>query len=293
MKERRIGIVLRSRSKWPGNAHPRAACARDPARSRLMASFSGPVLHGRGGGAETRGPRVQGLPRARASTRPLPVSSGTRTPLGEDVGEMRTRLLRRDDGATMVFVYPATKEEYGRALAALERPGARAGRGGADAGRRGDRRAESGAWVVTTAAQRERWGLADLAAAGRVRVVDEQKALGLLGKGAVGPVVADEPPAGAAAPPGDGGSGTAALEALRALVAPDARVEQALADLQVGELPDAVGKKLGRALRRALRSQAKALEEVLGPGRPGPVPAVAEARGGAVRPRAGRAGAGP
>ena len=177
---------------------------------------------------------------------------------------MQTKLLRGDDGATMAFVYPATKKEYGRALTPLKRPGVAPGRGSAGAGREGDGPAAGGAWVVTTAAQRARWGLADLAATGRVRVVDEQEALGLLGKGAVRPVAADEPAAGAApAPPRDGGSGAAALDAVRALVAPDARVEEALAGLEAGELPDPVGRKLGRALRRALRSQAKALEEVL------------------------------
>ncbi|MCY4636595.1 MAG: AAA family ATPase [Acidobacteria bacterium] len=176
---------------------------------------------------------------------------------------MQTKLLRGDDGATMAFVYPATKKEYGRALTPLKRPNVPPGRGGAGAGREGDRPAAGGAWVVTTAAQRARWGLADLAATGRVRVVDEQEALGLLGKGAVRPVAADEPAAGAPGPPRDGGSGTAALDAVRGLVAPDARVEEALAGLEAGELPDPVGRKLGRALRRALRSQAKALEEVL------------------------------
>ena len=176
---------------------------------------------------------------------------------------MRTRLLRGDDDGTMAFVYPATEAEYERALATPERPGGPAGRGGTDAGREGARRAAGGAWVVTTAAQRARWGLPDLAASGRVRVVDEPKALSLLGKGVVGTVAGGEPAAGAAAPPRGGGSGTAALEALRAMVAPDARVEEALADLAAGALPDAVGRKLERALRRALRSQAKALEEVL------------------------------
>ena len=176
---------------------------------------------------------------------------------------MQTKVLRGDDGATMAFVYPATKKEYGRALTPLKRPGVAPGRGSAGAGREGDRPAAGGAWVVTTAAQRARWGLADLAATGRVRVVDEQEALGLLGKGAVRPVAADEPAAGAPAAPRDGGSGTAALDAVRGLVAPAARVEEALAGLEAGELPDPVGRKLERALRRALRSQAKALEEVL------------------------------
>ena len=176
---------------------------------------------------------------------------------------MRTKLLRGDDDGILLLVYPATMDEHGRALTTLERPGGPDGRG-PDAGGEGHEPAY-GAWVVTTAEQRDRWGLPDLAASGRVPVVDEPEALGLLRDGAVGPAAVDEPPAAAeAAPAAEGGrSAAAALEAVRALVTPGARVDQVVGALDGAGLPHPVSKSLRRALRRALAPQARAVEEVL------------------------------
>ena len=89
-----------------------------------------------------------------------------------NVQKMRTKLLRGDDDGILLLFYPATIDEYGRALAALERPGGAAGRRDPDAGLEPNRRGYGG-YVVTTGAQRDRWGLPDLAASGRVRVADE------------------------------------------------------------------------------------------------------------------------
>ena len=175
---------------------------------------------------------------------------------------MRTKLLRGDDDSILLLFYPATIDEYGRALAALERPGGAAGRRDPDAGLEPNRRGYGG-YVVTTGAQRDRWGLPDLAASGRVRVADEGEALGLLREGSGGPAAVDEPPAEAAPPPGGGRSAGAALEAVRALVTPGARVEQVVGAIDEAGLPHPVSKSLRRALRRALASQAKAVEEVL------------------------------
>ena len=177
---------------------------------------------------------------------------------------MRTKLLRGDHDSILLLVYPATMDEHGRALTTLERPGGPAGRG-PDAGGEGHEPAY-GAWVVTTAEQRDRWGLPDLAACGRVPVVDEREALGLLRDGAVGPAAVDEPPSAAAeaASAAEGGrSAAAALEAVRALVTPGARVDQVVGALDGAGLPHPVCKSLRRALRRTLAPQAKAVEEVL------------------------------
>ena len=179
-----------------------------------------------------------------------------------NVQKMRTKLLRGDDDGILLLFYPATIDEYGRALAALERPGGAAGRRDPDAGLEPNRRGYGG-YVVTTGAQRDRWGLPDLAASGRVRVADEGEALGLLREGSGGPAAVDEPPVEAAPPPGGGRSAGAALEAVRALVTPGARVEQVVGAIDEAGLPHPVSKSLRRALRRALASQAKAVEEVL------------------------------
>ncbi len=176
---------------------------------------------------------------------------------------MRTKLLRGDDDDILLLVYPATMDEHGRALTTLGRPGGPAGRG-PDADGEGHEPAY-GAWVVTTAEQRDRWGLPDLAACGRVPVVDEREALGLLRDGAVGPAAVDEPPAaaGAASAAAGGRSAAAALEAVRALVTPGARVDQVVGALDGAGLPHPVCKSLRRALRRTLAPQARAVEEVL------------------------------
>ena len=87
---------------------------------------------------------------------------------------MRVKLLRRKDAAGVLLVYPSTLGEYGEAIEAI---GRRAASGSA-----GPRSADA-AYIVTTATQRDRWGLPDLAASGRAPMVDEAEAFGLLAGG--------------------------------------------------------------------------------------------------------------
>ena len=121
--------------------------------------------------------------------------------------------------------------------------------------------------MVTPAAQRDRWGLPDVAASGRACVVDERQALDMLREGAVRPTGADEALAestGAVArPPRDAGAARSGLDAVRGLVAPAAHVDQVLEALDGAELPEAVCKTLRRALRQALASEAQAVEEAV------------------------------
>ena len=173
---------------------------------------------------------------------------------------MRMKLLRGDDDATVLLVYPATIDEYTQALDAVGRAAGAAGVGQA-AGEPARR-----CCVVTTAEQRARWDLPDLAASGRARVVDPAQAFGLLLDGAGRPEAAHQPPAGpaAAAPPRrDGGSGGPALDAVRALVTPGARLDQVLATLDAAGLPGPVRQKLRRNVRQALAAEAEAVDEAL------------------------------
>ena len=120
---------------------------------------------------------------------------------------MRAKLLRADnDGGTVLLVYPQTRKEYGRALRAVERLHGVAGRGGHDAGREGFGPADGGG-VVTTVAQRQRWGLPDLTTCGQARVVDEAQVLGLRVDRSAGAEAVDEalPDGGIEAGPVEGG----------------------------------------------------------------------------------------
>lgn len=102
---------------------------------------------------------------------------------GKEVHSMRVKLLRGDDEATVLLVHPATLEEYARALDTLGRA---------------ERRPANGCGVVTTAEQRARWELPDMAASGRARVVGSAQAFALLA-GPAEPETAWEPSAGPAA----------------------------------------------------------------------------------------------
>ena len=176
---------------------------------------------------------------------------------------MRVKLLRGDDDATVLLVHPATIDEYTQALDALGRA---AGDGGPGVGQAAGGPARS-CCVVTTAEQRARWDLPDLAASGRARVVDPAQAFGLLLDGAGWPEAAHEPPAGPAAeaapPRRDGGSGGPALDAVRALVTPGARLDRVLATLDAAGLPGPVRETLWRNVRQALASEAEAVDEPL------------------------------
>ena len=175
---------------------------------------------------------------------------------------MRTKLLRGADGSTMLAFYPATKADYGRALETIEGRSVAGGRGVRGAVPEVDGPVYRGGVVVTTASQRARWGLSDLTAGGGARVVDEPEALGLLNAGALDPLAADESADRVPAARGEA-SCDGALETLRALVAPGARVDDVLDDLDDGELPCAVRRKVGRALRRAFRSHATPIDAAL------------------------------
>ena len=178
---------------------------------------------------------------------------------------MRMKLLRGDDDATVLLVYPATIDEYTQALDAVGRAAGAAGDGRAGVGQAAGEPARC-CCVVTTAEQRARWDLPDLAASGRARVVDPAQAFGLLLDGAGRPEAAHQPPAGpaAAAPPRrDGGSGGPALDAVRALVTPGARLDQVLATLDAAGLPGPVRQMLRRNVRQSLASEAQAVDEAL------------------------------
>ena len=92
-----------------------------------------------------------------------------------DFAAMRVKLLLGNDAAGVLLVYPPTLGEYGEAIEAIGRRAA--------AGSAGPRSADA-AYIVTTAAQRDRWGLPDPAASGRAPMVDEAEAFGLLAGGA-------------------------------------------------------------------------------------------------------------
>ena len=102
-----------------------------------------------------------------------------------------------------------------------------------------------GSYVVTTESQRARWQLPDLWTSGRARVVDESEAFGLLRA-----APADPPPTR-----WDNGPNGPASEALRALAAPDPRLDQALEALERVDLPGGVCETLRRELRRTLPSR--------------------------------------
>ena len=155
---------------------------------------------------------------------------------------MRVKLLRDDAGATVRLVYPSTLDEYGEAFETLGALAAPAGDGGPDAGR--DH--VGGSYVVTTESQRARWQLPDLWTSGRARVVDESEAFGLLRA-----TPADPPPPTR----WDNGPNGPASEALRALAAPDPRLDQALEALERVDLPGGVCETLRRELRRTFTSR--------------------------------------
>jgi len=155
---------------------------------------------------------------------------------------MRVKLLRDEAGATVRLVYPSTVDEYGEAFETLGALAAPAGDGGPAAVGGGDV-AGHGSYVVTTELQRARWQLPDLWSNGHAQMVDESDAFGLL-----------RAPAAAAPPRWAGGPDGPASAALRALAAPDPRLDQALEALERVELPGGVCETLRRELRRTLTS---------------------------------------
>ena len=174
---------------------------------------------------------------------------------------MRMKLLEGNDGAGVLLVYPDTRNEYDEALERLGRPAAPAGGGPAG------RRPAHAACVVTTAAQREQWGLPDLATAGRARMVDEAEAFGLLRDGANWPAGADGPLAGAGAEadgePRDAAVGGAALDAGCTPLTARARLDHLLGSLGGADLVGPVFEKLRDELSQALASDERALDDAV------------------------------
>ena len=161
------------------------------------------------------------------------------------------KLLEGNDGAGVLLVYPATGNEYDEALERLGRPAAAAGRRG-----RPEWGPAHAAYVVTTAAQRARWGLLDLAAVGRARMVDEAEAFGLLRDGANRAGGADGPLAAAAAEaagePPDAG---------RASTAGRTRVDEVLGSLDGVDLPRPVRESLRAELCQVVEAEERALDD--------------------------------
>ena len=177
---------------------------------------------------------------------------------------MRVKILRRNDTGTVVLVYPSRLDEHRQALETLGR-GARpaAGHDGLAMGRT-ESGPLQGCYVVTTEEQRRQWGLPDLAARGRARVVTESQALELLYEpgdwSAVAELLAD---AEAVPASSDAEPDTSGLAAVRELVAPGPRVDRVLAALESGVLPPFVCETLRRALLESVESGTQAVEEAL------------------------------
>ena len=168
---------------------------------------------------------------------------------------MRVKLLRGKDVAGVLLVYPSTLSEYGEAIEAIDRRAAAgsAGPGSTDA-----------AYVVTTSALRDRWGLPDLAASGRVPMVDAAEAFGLLAGGAGPAADPDEPladPAETAGEPPDTETGGAPPETGRMLAAARARLEQMLGSLVGAGPPPRVRETLRDELHQAVASGERAVDD--------------------------------
>ena len=172
-----------------------------------------------------------------------------------DFAAMRVKLLRGKDAAGVLLVYPSTLGEYGEAIEAI---GRRAASGSA-----GPRSADA-AYIVTTAAQRDRWGLPDLAASGRAPMVDEAEAFGLLAGGAGPAGDPDEPladPAGTAGELSDTETGGAPPETGRLLAAARARLDQMLGSLVGAGPPRRVRETLRDELHQAVASGERAVDD--------------------------------
>ena len=176
---------------------------------------------------------------------------------------MRVKILRRKDSGPVLLVYPSTLDEH-RQVLTLGR-GARPAAGHDElAMGRTESGPPQGCFVVTTEEQRRRWGLPDLAACGRARVVTESQALELLDDPGAWSAAA-ELPAGAEAVPAPSAAepDTSGLAAVRELVAPGPRVDRVLVALESGVLPRFVGDTLRRALWQSVESGKAAVEEAL------------------------------
>ena len=159
---------------------------------------------------------------------------------------MRMKLLRSEDDTTVLLVYPDTADEYGAVVEVLARPAWPVGDRGPDVcSGSGPGHAP---YVVTTATQRTRWDLPDLAIRPGARVVDEPRALVLLHEGAFRPHTAATPFPGhdpqAVPSPENGGSVASSLDDALALSAPGARLDAVIEVLEGAGVPRRVRETL-------------------------------------------------
>ena len=180
---------------------------------------------------------------------------------------MRMKLLRRSDGAMVRLLFPDVYEEYASVFDVLGRPVRRFGarRNSGPPSVPAARPVAPPVYIVTTAAQRARWLLGDLAAGAETLVVDERRAVDLLLDRASDPAAAYRPFS-----PGDGDfisrgghagylAGYEAVEAVRRLEATDAVVDDVLDKLARSGLPPAVAAPFSASVRDVLRYQGAAV----------------------------------
>ena len=167
--------------------------------------------------------------------------------------DVRTKLLRGGGDTTVLLVYPSTAAQYRESLAAI---GGASGSGG---GCTGPPAAERGpghaSFVVTTARQRQLWGLPDLAASVAAAVVDEGRAMGLLHDAAADP---DDLPGaflpGSADRASSAASRASALADARGLLAPGASRRRVARALARSGLPADVRGPLAEDVARAFKA---------------------------------------
>ncbi len=174
---------------------------------------------------------------------------------------MRMKLLQRSDGAAVRLLFPDFQQEYVSVFDVLGRPVRRFGqrRNSGPPSVPAPRPVAPPAYIVTTADQRSRWLLGNLAAGAETLVVDERRAVDLLLDRASDPAAAYRP-----FPPGDadfisrGGhaaylAGYKAAETVQELEATDAVVDDVIDKLARSGLPPAVAGPFSGSVRTTLR----------------------------------------
>ncbi len=180
---------------------------------------------------------------------------------------MRTKLLRRADGATVRLFFPDAYAEYRAVFQALGRPFRRFGGVGAPAPAPAPapRAVTPPAYVVTTMSQRDGWLLGDFAGGTETLVVDEARAVDMLLDRASDPAAAYRSffPGDREAAGRNGGTAyraaSEAVRTLRDLEATDAVVAGVLDNLALAGLPPAVAGPLSRSVGSVLASQGATL----------------------------------
>ena len=166
---------------------------------------------------------------------------------------MRTKLLRGREDVTVQLVYPSTLDEYRQVFDVLGGSAPVVGSGDLDSVPTGSKPGHA-AYVVTTAQQRHLWALPDFVVSGGVVPVDEARALDLLYEAAANPDAAVELFPGRSPEVGSGQDAGAPsrswFDAVRGLLSPGARVEQAVGALDGAGLPSAVQQALSDGLAK-------------------------------------------